>query len=203
MPLAISKITTPKPRKSEIIEAAARLEFDKEKAAYEAQKIKMENEVSILKGRIQRYVQDHLAECLTAGLISIGNGCGSNYDHATSKRTPYRTISGTDVRSADLSGRIPASLQKAILNHLNKWERGVLPDGTAFKVISYPDFHQTKFKVKCLFDNVTPAATTKDGRVAAILNDPKATKAIEAMMKQLRQPATPALANAEEPALTA
>lgn len=202
-PPAIAKVTTPKPRKHEIIEAAAKLEYEKRTKAFEAQQAQEQSEASVLRGRIQKFVAENVTTLLAGGSACIGSGSGSIYDHKTGRRSPFTSIYGVTFSLPHLDKLLPAGLQKALINHLNKWERGLLPDGTPFKVLERPQFLSVKSEIRALFEaNAPVVASTKDERVAAILSDPKAVKALNAMLRTFQQPARPELA-APTPAVPA
>jgi hypothetical protein len=168
-PSAIDTVAQPKLRKAEIIEAAARREYDKRKVEYAEWSTAMHNEEADLKNKVVDWARKSADRLITAGTVQLPG--------------VYRNYARIDLDRLDL----PEGLSKELKAHERKY----------YQAKSNPDFKKILKEMKILFDRAgAPVSRERVNRVHALLSDKAACKALDDMVDSLRNPPKPQLAAA-------
>jgi len=169
-PSAIETVAQPKLRKAEIIEAAARREWDKKKLAYTEYQTAKHNAEVDLKNKVADHVRKSADRLISAANISLNawRSC---------------TAAITETRLDNL----PDSLTKELADFNKKYAICMDP----------PDYKKVLKEIKFLFDRSgAPVNRERVNRVNLLLTDEAACKALDEMVASLRNPPKPQLAAA-------
>lgn len=178
IPPSVDKATTPKPKRSEIIEAAARREYEKQLKEYNDWETAKHNEEQALIAKVKSFATKAAVRLVSAASFGIGSGYNENWD---SKE--YTDVRGVAL-NIDLRHELPEALTKDIVAHHNKYR-------TYRSRPSFKDVH--RYMKSAFSERSSPVNQDRESRINALLSDKKSLKAIDAMIEEIRKPTKPML----------